>query len=171
MIRDLLSWVCNEEGKKVADELLEAISKACNGSPRQALISLDQVIDIGDPKKALEIITHSAVGRPKGTNADDLAEKIDRPVMRGRGKGRDFGKMTDKQFAQMGATGKKGSQADELVALGEDLVLFHDQSCEGFAFLKGRTFAFAQKESGNILLNVCGRNIKKLLQLGHYIRR
>ena len=72
-------------------------------------------------------------------------EKIDRPAMRGRGKGRDFGKMTDKQFAQMGATGKKGSQADELVVLGEDLVLFHDQSCEGFAFLKGESIPLRSK--------------------------
>jgi DNA polymerase-3 subunit gamma/tau len=65
MVRDLLVRVCNEEGKKVADEVLEAISKACNGSPRQALVSLDQVIDISDSPKALELIIHSTVGQIK----------------------------------------------------------------------------------------------------------
>jgi DNA polymerase-3 subunit gamma/tau len=61
-IRGLLDWVCKEEKKKVRDELLEAISKVCNGSLRQALVLLDQVIDIDDPKKALKIVAHSTVG-------------------------------------------------------------------------------------------------------------
>lgn len=62
MIRDLLDWVCKEEKKKVRDELLEAISKVCNGSPRQAQVLLDQIINVDDPKKALKIVTHSTVG-------------------------------------------------------------------------------------------------------------
>jgi len=59
LIRDLLVWVCNEEQKEVPNEVLDAISQTCEGSPRQALVSLDQVIDIDDPNKALKIITQA----------------------------------------------------------------------------------------------------------------
>jgi Holliday junction resolvasome RuvABC ATP-dependent DNA helicase subunit len=59
IIRDRLDWVCKEERKKVQDELLESISKVCNGSPRLALVLLDQIKDIDDAKLALKIVTHS----------------------------------------------------------------------------------------------------------------
>lgn len=61
LIRDRLVWVCNEEGKEVPDEVLDAISQNCKGSPRQALVFLDQVIDIDDPQKALKIITETSL--------------------------------------------------------------------------------------------------------------
>lgn len=60
LIRDLLVWVCNEERKEVPNEVLNAISQTCEGSPRQALVSLDQVIDIDDLIKALKIITRAS---------------------------------------------------------------------------------------------------------------
>jgi len=60
LIRDLLNWVCNEERKEVSNEALEVISRTCEGSSRQALVSLDQVIDINDPQKALKIITQAS---------------------------------------------------------------------------------------------------------------
>jgi DNA polymerase III delta prime subunit len=77
MIRDLLDWVCNEEGKKVADELLEAISENCNGSARKALVFLSQVIDVSDPKKALELVTPmTGKGRGKIEKKKEPQKKI-----------------------------------------------------------------------------------------------
>jgi hypothetical protein len=63
---------------------------------------------------------NSVMARMKGNKTGKSKNESNRlPVTRGRGKSRDFGNMTDKQFLQMDAPGKKGSQADELVALGE----------------------------------------------------
>jgi len=45
-IRKLLNKVCKEESKKVQSKVLSAISEGCQGSPRQALSMLEQVIDI-----------------------------------------------------------------------------------------------------------------------------
>ena len=82
-------------------------------------------------------------GKSKNVRRLDDSDKL--PVTEGRGRSRDFGNMTYKQFTQMDATVRKGSQADELVALGEDLVLFHDQSLEGFVFLKGENIPLRSK--------------------------
>ena len=61
VIRKLLDWVCQEEKVKIGDEVLKEIVRVSNGSPRQALVYLDQVIDIPDDKAALQAITDNTI--------------------------------------------------------------------------------------------------------------
>lgn len=55
-IMRLLRNVLEEKKKKVSDDVLEHIGKESEGIPRQALIMLQQVIDIKDDEKAIKII-------------------------------------------------------------------------------------------------------------------
>lgn len=52
----LLNNVLEQVRKKVSEEILEQIAKESEGIPRQALIILQQVVDIKDEEKALRII-------------------------------------------------------------------------------------------------------------------
>ncbi len=52
----LLKWVCKEEKVELGQNLLTKIAVACEGSPRQALVLLDQVIDIEDEELAIQSI-------------------------------------------------------------------------------------------------------------------
>jgi len=51
----LLTKVCSAEGVEVGKEVLSKIAQSCEGSPRQALVMLDAVIDC-DPEKRLECV-------------------------------------------------------------------------------------------------------------------
>ncbi len=61
VLRKLLDWVCQEEKVKIGDEVLKEIVRVSNGSPRQALVLLDQIIDIPDDKTALQAITDNTI--------------------------------------------------------------------------------------------------------------
>ena len=48
-ITELVNWVCEQEDKAVSDEdVMDAIVKVADGSPRTALVALDKVIDLDD---------------------------------------------------------------------------------------------------------------------------
>ena len=51
----LLEWVCEEEEADLRKEELKKISEVCEGIPREALIILDQVIDL-EPEERLKAI-------------------------------------------------------------------------------------------------------------------
>lgn len=57
----ILKWVCNEEKVKVSDKILTKITDYCDGSPREAVKFLDQVIDIEDEDLAESAIISSSV--------------------------------------------------------------------------------------------------------------
>lgn len=59
-IMDLLKRTCKEQKIKLSDDILEDISKNVDGSPRQALIVLDQVRDADDAEIA-RIIRESQI--------------------------------------------------------------------------------------------------------------
>lgn len=44
-LMDLLEWVCEEEGLNVESDVLSMVARACNGSPRRALVHLAMVHD------------------------------------------------------------------------------------------------------------------------------
>lgn len=52
----LLKWICEEEDVEVSDAVLNRICEYSNGLPRQAVVMLDQVIDIDDEKTALKTL-------------------------------------------------------------------------------------------------------------------
>jgi len=60
-ILKLLKWVCKEENVELGQNLLIKIANACEGSPRQALVILDQVIDIEDEELAIQSIADISV--------------------------------------------------------------------------------------------------------------
>lgn len=64
-ILKLLKLVVNLEEKEVAPEIIKKITDVSNGSPRQALVILDQVVDIEDDEIALQTIIDSTVDEVK----------------------------------------------------------------------------------------------------------
>jgi len=60
-LNKLLNWVCTEEKVKLNDPIINKIIECCDGSPRLALVLLDQVIDIVDDEIALQTITNNSV--------------------------------------------------------------------------------------------------------------
>lgn len=60
-IGTLLARVIEEEGKDFPQVGIREIAKSCDGSPRQALVILDSVIDIEDEEKVLEAINDFSV--------------------------------------------------------------------------------------------------------------
>lgn len=56
-IIDLLNNVLIKLNKEVSKEILDKISVECDGIPRQALLMLQQVIDIQDIDKAIELLS------------------------------------------------------------------------------------------------------------------
>lgn len=55
-ISSLLKFICEKEGVSLPKEAYTKIANASGGSPRQALVILDQVIDIADDEKLLNSI-------------------------------------------------------------------------------------------------------------------
>jgi DNA polymerase-3 subunit gamma/tau len=57
----LLKWVCTEEEIEVSKTVLQKVAECADGSPRKALVLLDQVIDIENEELALKAILDSSV--------------------------------------------------------------------------------------------------------------
>lgn len=57
-IMKLLKWVCSPDNEniKISEKVLQKITESCDGSPRKALVFLDQIIDISDDEVALQTI-------------------------------------------------------------------------------------------------------------------
>lgn len=53
---ELLSSIAKKEKKKLSDKILNEIALQTEGTPRDALVLLDKIIDIKEEKKALKII-------------------------------------------------------------------------------------------------------------------
>lgn len=60
----LLERICSLEGKVVSKEVMREISRASNGSPRNALVLLEEVLNL-DPKNAIEFISKVSIGESK----------------------------------------------------------------------------------------------------------
>lgn len=60
-IRQLLKWVCLEEKVIIPELIIQKIAESCDGSPRQSLVMLDQVIDIENDNIALQVIIDSTI--------------------------------------------------------------------------------------------------------------
>lgn len=56
-MKKLIEWVLKGEGITKSTKLIDSIVEAAEGCPRQALVILDQIIDIPDEKKAIEAIS------------------------------------------------------------------------------------------------------------------
>ena len=57
----ILKRVCQQEKIEMAPTILQKISEYCDGSPRQALVMLDQVIDIENEEDALQVILDNTI--------------------------------------------------------------------------------------------------------------
>jgi len=64
VILKLVEKICRCESKSVDKDVLREISRACEGSPRRALVLLDQVIDL-DSKSALSALSDVHIGEAK----------------------------------------------------------------------------------------------------------
>jgi len=53
--------VAKAEGKRVGIEVLEAVAEHSGGSPRNALVLLESIIDVEDVKKALDIVAQPMI--------------------------------------------------------------------------------------------------------------
>jgi hypothetical protein len=65
--------VCKKEGIKVSDEIIDAISLTCDGSPRAAIVSLEQVAGIDDVDTAIEVLVK---GTSKDSNVIELCKLL-----------------------------------------------------------------------------------------------
>jgi len=72
-ILKLLKWVCKEENVELGQELLRKIAVNCDGCPRQALVLLDQVIDMEDESLAIESIS---INNSAETNTLELCRAL-----------------------------------------------------------------------------------------------
>jgi len=75
----LLKWVCTEEKVDISLPILQKIAEYCEGSPRQALVLLDQIIDIVDEKIALQTIIDTSIGE---ANVIDLCREFLKPKIK-----------------------------------------------------------------------------------------
>jgi DNA polymerase-3 subunit gamma/tau len=64
-ILKLLKWICKEENHEVSDSLLMKISNFCDGSPRQAIVLLDQVIQVDNEELAEQVLIDCTVDDKK----------------------------------------------------------------------------------------------------------
>ena len=72
-ILELLKKAIEKLDIKINHDILEAISYTCEGCPRTALVQLEQVIDIKDVDKALELLVK---GTEKDKNVVDLMKLL-----------------------------------------------------------------------------------------------
>lgn len=56
-LQDLLVTVCDKEGFKASDEVIDLISMECGGSPRQALVMLAQCANVTDRDEAARLLS------------------------------------------------------------------------------------------------------------------
>ncbi len=71
-IMNLLRGVCEKEGAEFPDRHLKEIATVCEGSPRKALVILDQIMDIEDDDKAFEAILSATVSEKEVKDIIDL---------------------------------------------------------------------------------------------------
>lgn len=71
-IIQLLEWVCENEEKELDKSELKKISEVCEGIPREALIILDQVIDL-EPDQRLKAIE---ISKEKERELRDLCQAL-----------------------------------------------------------------------------------------------
>lgn len=87
----LLKSVCKKEKREdFNDEVLNRIAKASLGSPRKALVMLDQVFDIEDEDEALEIISEGMVDE---SQLIDLCRILSKPAKNKKEKWVEVGKI------------------------------------------------------------------------------
>lgn len=72
-IKKLLNGVCKSEKLTIDPDIIEGISCVCGGSPRAALVNLEQVIGITSIDEALELIVK---GSEKDANVLDLCKML-----------------------------------------------------------------------------------------------
>ncbi len=75
----LLKWVCTEEKVDINLPVLQKVAEYADGSPRQALVLLDQIIDIEDDEMALQTIIDTSIGE---INIIDLCKEFLKPKIR-----------------------------------------------------------------------------------------
>lgn len=77
----LLEWVCSPENEdvEISNRVLRKIAESCDGSPRKALVFLDQIIDIADDEIALQTIVDSTFDE---ATISDLCNALIRPGTR-----------------------------------------------------------------------------------------
>lgn len=76
-IMKLLRRVCTQEKVEIPISILQKISEYCNGSPRQALVMLDQVIDIENEEDALQVILDNTLNE---TSLLELCQLLLKPT-------------------------------------------------------------------------------------------
>jgi DNA polymerase-3 subunit gamma/tau len=69
----LLQWVCKEENTEVSSQIMSKIAEYSDGSPRQALVLLDQIIDVESEDTALQMLVDASVGE---SNVLDLCQAL-----------------------------------------------------------------------------------------------
>jgi len=72
-IIEVLNRVCTKKDLNVSPDVIEAISLTCEGSPRAALVSLEQVMGITDVDEALELLVR---GTEKDAQVIDLLKLL-----------------------------------------------------------------------------------------------
>ena len=72
-ILKLLKWICEEEKVKLSEKVLLRIADYCDGCPRQAVVMLDQVIDIVDEELSLQTLMENGIDEP---SILDLCQKL-----------------------------------------------------------------------------------------------
>jgi len=75
-IMKLLHWICSEEKVKVEEAVLQKIAECCDGSARQGIVFLDQIIDIENQETALQAIVDATV---QDSSIKDLIQKLLQP--------------------------------------------------------------------------------------------
>jgi DNA polymerase III gamma/tau subunit len=76
-IMKLLRKTCSQEKVEIPVSILQKISEYCNGSPRQALVMLDQVIDIENEEDALQVILDNTLNE---TSLLELCQLLLKPT-------------------------------------------------------------------------------------------
>lgn len=72
-IKQLITNVCSSNDIDICEDLIEAITYTCEGSPRAALVSLEQIIGIESVDTALELLVK---GTSKDNNVIDLCKLL-----------------------------------------------------------------------------------------------
>jgi len=72
-IKTLLNNVCKSEKLEIDQDLIEAIACTCDGSPRAALVSLEQIIGVENIDEALELLVKGTI---KDANILDLCKLL-----------------------------------------------------------------------------------------------